>query len=127
MNKNKQFSIKQRVKSFSYAIQGLRTMFMSEHNARVHLFFSILAIIFGLYLRIDRVEWLFVGLAITLVFCMELMNSAIEYLADTVTKDIDPGIKKAKDLAAAGVLIAAIFAVSVGLVVFIPKVSDLLI
>lgn len=127
MNKNKQFSIKQRVKSFSYAIQGFKTLFQSEHNARIHAVFTLVVVVLGVFFEINRVEWLFVFLAIAFVFAMELMNSAIEYLADTVTKEINPGIKKAKDLAAAGVLMAAIFAVSVGLVVFIPKVSDLLI
>ncbi|MGB0404193.1 MAG: diacylglycerol kinase family protein [Salibacteraceae bacterium] len=122
MNNNKGFSLIERMKSFKYAFQGFKTLFTAEHNARVHLFFGVLAIIFGVYFNLDRGEWLFVLLAIVLVFAMELMNSAIEYLADTITKEINPGIKKAKDLAAASVLMSALFAVAVGLVVFVPKV-----
>ncbi|MDD3789612.1 MAG: diacylglycerol kinase family protein [Petrimonas sp.] len=115
--------LKNRLKSFVYAFQGIKTMFRETPNALIHLILTILAITLGFILRISTGEWLAVCIVIGLVFAAEAINTAVEKLADyACEKQPDPTIKKVKDLAAAGVLFAALAALAVGIVVFLPKI-----
>lgn len=116
------FSLKQRIKSFSYAFNGLRLLILHEHNARIHAVAAIGAIAMGWYYQIAVYEWIAIIFAIALVVAFEIVNSAIEKLADVVSPHYQPGIKKVKDLAAAAVLVAAIAAFVIGLIIFIPKI-----
>lgn len=120
MNKGK-FSIIDRIKSFKYAFNGLKLFFIHDHNGRVHLFAAIVAIGMSFYLEISGLEWIAILSVISAVFVAEILNSAIEKLADVVSPDYYPKIKVVKDLAAAAVLVAAFLAVAVGAIVFIPK------
>lgn len=121
MDEPKRFSIIARIKSFKYAFAGLKHFFIHEHNGRIHLFAAILTISLSFYLRISRLEWIVILLVITAVFTAEILNSAIEKLADVVSPAIHPKIKIVKDLAAGAVLVSAIFALVVGAMVFLPK------
>lgn len=114
------------IASIQYAVQGLRTVFTQEANFRIHLIIMLLVIALGLMLAISAVEWTIITLSAGLVISMECINSALEYLADFVSSDIHPQIKKVKDAAAAAVLVTAISAAAVGLFIFIPKISNLL-
>lgn len=96
-----------------------------EHNARIHLVAAICAVIASIVFEISAFEWIAVMVAIGLVFALELMNSAIESIADFVAPEKNEKIKKIKDLSAAGVLISAITALIVGLIVFLPKILGL--
>lgn len=117
--KKKPFSVKERIHSFKYAFNGLYLMLRNEHNAWVHCLAAVVAITGGWLLEISRVEWLFVAGAICLVFALEMVNTAIEYLCAAVTKEENPHIKKAKDVAAGAVLVGAVFALVVaGSIVF---------
>ena len=71
-------------------------------------------------LDVNRQDWLWLVLAITLVWISEAINTAIEYLCDVVSSEFSHSAKLAKDIAAAAVLIAAIAAVIIGVIVFIP-------
>jgi diacylglycerol kinase len=112
--------------SFKNAIQGLRHLLVSEKNARFHLFASIVVITVGILLRITIGDWLWVCLAIFLVWITELSNTAIEKICDLVDPDFNPLIKISKDLSAAAVLLAAVFSVLVGIAVFLPRLLDFL-
>lgn len=118
MNKKK-FSIKERIRSFGFAYNGIKRLIVEEHNARIHVLGAIVAIILGIVLEITVAEWLWVALAIALVFITEMINTAIEAICDEVTKERRPTIKKAKDVAAGAVLVAAMFAVAVAVWIFI--------
>jgi diacylglycerol kinase len=120
--KKKSFSIRERIKSFSYAFDGIKTLFIEEHNARIHFFLSIVVILLGFFYKIDTYEWVAILLCMGLVFALEAINSSIENLADFCTKEKDPLIKKSKDLAAAAVLIAAIISLFIAGIIFIPKI-----
>lgn len=74
-------------------------------------------------LHISAGEWLWIVLAIGIVWYSEAVNTAIERLADAVTLEHDPKIKIAKDCAAAGVLIASMIALAIGLIIFVPRIS----
>lgn len=124
---NKKFSLRKRLKSFSFAFNGLRVLFKEEHNARIHFAAAVVAIVAGIIFRITAFEWLVLVFVIGLVLALEAINSAIENLADFVSPQKHDQIKKVKDLAAAGVLIAAATALIAGLVIFLPKIQALLI
>lgn len=126
MDPKEKFSFKKRIKSFAYAFNGLWILIRDEHNARIHLFIAILTIFAGFYFSISYIEWLILLLTIGFVFVAEFFNSAIEALADKISEEEDPNIKKSKDLAAGGVLFAAIISVIVGLIIFGPKILDLI-
>ena len=121
----KRFSIKARARSFSYAGKGIATLLREEHNARIHLVAAVVAVAAGILLEISAAEWAVVALCIGSVTA-EAINSAIEALCDRVSPGFDPMIGKAKDLAAAGVLLTAAGAAAAGLLIFIPKIASLL-
>ncbi|WP_421943434.1 diacylglycerol kinase family protein [Pedobacter sp.] len=118
---DKKFSLKDRIKSFGYAFNGLKLFFYTEHNARIHLLAAILALGFSFWLKISPSEWIAIIGVIFLVFIAEIFNSSIEKLADVVSPEINPKIKIVKDLAAGAVLLTALFAVIVGVIIFYPR------
>ena len=120
------FSIIERLQSFKHAFNGLKLMLKDEHNFRVHLFAAIGALVLGFVLKISSLEWgVLIGI-IGAVFTAEIFNSSLENLADAVTKEHNEAIKKAKDLAAAAVLVMALSAFVIGCVIFAPKIIDAL-
>ena len=125
MKKQEKFSIAKRLKSFTYAFNGLKVLFQEEHNSRIHLFATICVIIAGVLLKLAVLEWVAVAFAVGLVFSGEIFNSAVEDLSDVVCPERDDRIKKVKDLAAAAVLVNAITAAAIGLLVFVPKIIQL--
>ncbi len=110
------------MKSFAHAFRGLAVLFGTQRNARIHAAALVLVVVAGVALRISAGEWCAVGLAAGLVLAAEALNTALEFLADAVHPGRDPLVGKAKDLAAGGVLLAAIAAAAVGAIVFAPKV-----
>ena len=125
MKSSNPFSISQRLKSFKYAFAGLRTLFTEEHNARIHLLAAVIALTVGFVLKISASEWIFLVGAISLVFICELFNTSLEALADFVSPEKHPQIKKVKDLAAAAVLTSALTALITGIIIFLPKIINL--
>jgi diacylglycerol kinase len=109
------------LKSFSFAFKGIYLLFKYENNARVHLLASIFVIIAGFLVDLDKGEWLWIILAITLVWVSEAFNTAIEKIIDLYSPDFNPRAGTVKDLAAGAVLMTAIFAIIVGAIIFIPK------
>ena len=110
-----------RIKSFIYAIQGIKTALKSEVNLKIHLSVALLVLICGFLFQISITEWLIILLCFGLVISMEIMNTAIETLVDLVSPNKHSLAGKAKDLAAGAVLITAIFAALCGLIIFVPK------
>jgi diacylglycerol kinase (ATP) len=122
---NNKFTIRDRLKSFRFAFNGIRILLIHEHNAWVHLFATICVILAGFLLKISILEWVTIVIVIGFVIALEAINSSIEKLSDFVSPEKHNQIKIVKDLSAAGVLISAITAVIVGLLVFIPKIFAL--
>ncbi|MCZ8292708.1 MAG: diacylglycerol kinase family protein [Hylemonella sp.] len=114
------FSFTARLHSFRYALAGLRTLLLTQHNAWLHAAATVVVVVAGLVLGLSRTEWCWLVLAMTLVWMAEALNTALEFLADAVTQEFHPLILQAKDVAAAAVLIAAIGALVIGLLVFGP-------
>jgi diacylglycerol kinase (ATP) len=114
------FSIGARIKSFRYAFDGIASMVKNEHNSRIHIIAAILVILLGIISRISPGEWIALIIVMGLVFITELINSAIEDLADLVDSNENKAIKQIKDYAAASVLIASLIAIITGALIFIP-------
>lgn len=112
-------------RSFGYAATGLGFILRSQPNFGVHLLAAGSALALALALRLPAFELAILALAIGLVLALEAMNSALEVLADVVSPAHHPGVKNAKDAAAAGVLLAAAAALAVGVVLFVPRLLDL--
>lgn len=123
--KDQKFSIKKRIKSFSYAWDGIKTLFAEEHNARIHLAVTLVVITLGLAFEISSSEWIVICLIVGLVFACEILNSAIENICDLVSPNYNEYVKKAKDLGAAATLVSAIVAIIIGLFIFAPKFYNL--
>ena len=114
------FSLGARARSFVYAGRGLAHLFATQHNAWIHLFAAAVVVASGCYFDLSRWEWAWLVLAIGLVLAAEAMNTAIEALADAVAPEFDAGVGRAKDVAAAAVLILSITAAILGGLVFLP-------
>ena len=110
--------LQRRLRSFLHAFRGLTVLVLTQSNARLHLLATVVVVIAGCRFHVSAGEWLWLGLALTLVWIAEAFNSALEHLADRVTRECDPMIRDVKDLAASAVLIAATFAIGVAVYVF---------
>jgi diacylglycerol kinase len=126
MKKAKRFSFRERGKSFSHAWRGIISLVKTEHNARIHLAAIIVAASLGAWLKIRPEEWIAIVLVTGLVLVTELLNSAIEKLADMVEPDWNIKIGIIKDYSAGAVLVAAIVSVVTGGVIFIPRIFELI-
>ncbi len=123
VNNMPKFSIKDRIKSFGYAFNGIVTLLKNEHNAWIHVFAVLLTTSAGFYFKITSIEWIILILCFGLVLAAEAFNSSIEALANKVEPNKDPLIKNTKDLAAGAVLILSIASLIIGLIIFIPYFS----
>jgi len=112
-------------KSFGYALSGL-VFFWQERNIKIHIFVALLVVFFGFYFSIKLSEWLAIIFAISLVLAMEMINTAIEELADFSCSVKNGQIMKIKDLAAGAVLVCAVSAIIIGLIVFLPYFAKIL-
>jgi len=121
---NEKFSVAKRIRSFGFAFEGIKTLFKEEHNSWIHLTATIAVIVFGFVVDITLSDWILLAIAIGFVFSMEIMNSAIENIADFISPEKNEAIKKIKDLAAAGVLVSAITSIVIGCIIFIPKIIE---
>ncbi len=108
------------IKALRDALRGLGFLLATQRNARVHAVMTVLVAVMGWFLKIDRRDGCWLVLAIALVWMAEAFNTAIERLADRVTRERDPLIGQAKDLAAGAVLCAAVGAIILGLLVLGP-------
>lgn len=117
--------IKKRLKSFVYAYQGIRDLFTYQPNIFIHFFMGSAVIVMGIYFSISTIEWCLLIFSITLVFMSEAFNTALEYLTDLTCPEYHPLAGRAKDVAAAAVLIAAFGTAVIGLIIFLPKIYHL--
>jgi diacylglycerol kinase len=113
------------LKSFEFALNGLKGIIIQERNFKIQLFAGILAVILGLLLKLNSAEWLDLVIVITLVLILELVNTSIEEMVDLVSPQFQEKAKVAKDVAAATVLVASFGSVVIGAFLFIPKIMNL--
>lgn len=120
------FSFKRLKSAFKYAFKGLGKVYKNEDNMKIHVVVTILVIICGFLFKVSSLEWIILIFAIGLVIGAEVLNTCIENLVDLVTKDFNKYAENAKDTAAAHTLVLSITAAIIGLIVFIPKLIDVI-
>ena len=118
-------SIKRLFKSFRYAVRGMMKTLREEQNLHIQSAAAIFVVIMGAYFGLTRIEWIALILVIGLVIIMEVVNSAIERVTDVLKPRLNTYVKEIKDIMAAAVMLASIIAVLVGLIVFIPYISNI--
>ncbi len=115
-----------RIKSANNAWRGISIFFKTTHNAWLQVFFAILAIYLGFILQISNTEWLVIILTIGLVFITEAINTSIEIDINLTSPEFHPYARDTKDVAAGAVLIAVILSIIVAILVFLPKIINML-
>ena len=114
------------LKSFKVAFEGLKDALLHERNFRIQVVVFLFVIIAGFLIQISRIEWLIILLCAAIVLSAEIFNSAIEKLCNHVTPEIHPLIKKIKDFSAAAVLLTTILSFIIGVIIFLPKIMQLI-
>ena len=109
------------VQSFRYALEGLQYVLVTERNVRVHLVIALAVVLLSTWLGLSTVEWVLIIVAIALVFAGEMLNTVVELSIDMITTQPSPLAKRAKDVAAGAVLVAALAAAAIGFLILGPK------
>jgi len=119
--KSQDFSIRGRIRSFRFAWEGIASFFLAEHNAWLHFMATVAVFTLSALVGVTKNELLALVFAIGFVWVSEMFNTCIERIMDFVSEQRHPDIKFIKDLASGAVLVAAITAVAIGGIIFIPK------
>lgn len=109
-----------RLKSFKFAIKGAYKLVTTEHSIMVQFSLGILITIAGFYFEISKTDWLFQTLAIGLVLSIEGLNTAVEKIADFIHPEFHSRIGFIKDIAAGAVFFAALTAIIIGCIIYVP-------
>ena len=105
--------------SFKFASRGIAYVFKTQRNFRIQLTLLLLAGIIGLLLHISSIHWIMLFIISCLVLTLEIVNTAIENIIDMITEEYNERAEKAKDAAAGAVLVASIFSVIIGFIIFL--------
>jgi diacylglycerol kinase (ATP) len=112
-------------RSFGFAVEGVLTIVRTQPNFWVHLFAGCLAAALGIVLRLSPAELALIVLTIALVLVAESINTVVETICDLVSPGYHPLVKRAKDVSAGAVLIAAVAALGVAVLLFGPRLASL--
>lgn len=110
-----------RLKSMAFAFNGAIKLITTEHSIMVQFTIAIMVVVLGFYFKITSTEWLFQTLAIGLVMSVEGLNTAVEKISDFIHPEYHEKIGFIKDIAAGAVFFAALTAITIGLIIYIPK------
>lgn len=106
--------------NFVYAFRGVLFLIKTERNATLYLIAMAVVGVLGFRVHLNATEWIAVVFAMSLVWMAEALNTAVELLADEISEEKRERLGRAKDVAAGGVLLAALGALVVGVIVFVP-------
>ncbi len=115
-----EYDMRQFLKSIACAVNGFTRMF-TERNFIIHIVAAVAALLLCIVLQVTTIEFCIVIICIALVAGFEMMNTAIEKLANLVHPGYSEKIKIIKDISAAAVLLAAITSIVIGIIIFLPK------
>lgn len=108
------------------SINGIKYTYVSGKNFKIQLFFAIIATIAGIIFKISLLEWSIITILVFLVLFAEMINTVIETIVNMITNEYNEKAKIAKDVSAGAVTICAICSVIVGLIIFIPKLLEII-
>lgn len=110
--------------SFRWAVCGLADAWQNERNMKIHSVATFLVLVAGLWLRLERLEWLFILSAVFLVVTMEMLNTSLERVVDLFTREYHPLAGAAKNAAAGAALLASLYALLVAVFIFLPRLAE---
>lgn len=111
---------------FLNAFRGWYVFAKSTRHLFIHIISALVVLVFGFYFHISSLEWIALIFAIGFVFVTEALNTAIEIDIDLTSPEYHPYARDTKDVAAGAVLISVFVAVIVGLIIFLPKIFNML-
>ena len=114
------FSFKKLIKSFGYAIEGLKIA-LQEQTFRIFCFIAIFVVVLMFLLEVSFYEKLILIFTITFLLAIELVNSRIEKIVDIFQPNYDQGAKTIKDVTAGAVFLASLGALIIGILIFLPR------
>lgn len=114
--------LQKQARSFRNAFRGIVVAIQQETHCKIHLLATITVIVLGILLHIALNEWIVIFICIAMVWCLELINTAIENIVDMVSPERQERARNIKDIAAGAVLFAAICSVIIACLIFIPKI-----
>ncbi|MCI6266175.1 MAG: diacylglycerol kinase family protein [Erysipelotrichaceae bacterium] len=112
--------------SVGHAVDGIEYVANHERNFRIEIFIAIFVTVMSFFLNVSILEWCLLILVIGIILALEMVNTAMERCVDLVTKDYKELAKIAKDVAAGAVLIMSMFSVILGILIFLPKMLELI-
>ncbi|MDQ3535791.1 MAG: diacylglycerol kinase family protein [Bacteroidota bacterium] len=115
-------SLRKCITSFTFAKKGLTHVVLNENNFNYHIIATFIVLVIAYILNLNNYEWIILILIIGMVYIAEVFNTAIEKLVDLLSPQYNPKAGLIKDIAAGGVLVASIFAVITGLILFLGKI-----
>jgi undecaprenol kinase len=113
------------LQKLNFALSGIGFLVRNERHFQYHLISAFSVLVLGVFFSLTQWEWLFVLSALFLVLLTEAFNTAIEKVCDEVTLEHKESIKRIKDISAGAVLLAAIYSLVIGSIIFLPKVTSL--
>ncbi|OGI64770.1 hypothetical protein A3H53_00490 [Candidatus Nomurabacteria bacterium RIFCSPLOWO2_02_FULL_40_10] len=111
---------------FRNAFRGLYVVSKTTRHLFIHVISALVVVVFGFYFKVSSLEWVVLVFAIGFVLVAEVFNTAIEIDIDLTSPEYHPFARDTKDVAAAAVLLSAFVAVVVGLIIFLPKILNLI-
>ena len=114
------------IDSMNHAIDGINYTIDHERNFKTEMIIAMLVIVACFFFKVSKIEWLILLITTSSVLVLELVNTSIERCVDLVTKDYKELAKHAKDVSAGAVLLASLFSVCVGIIIFLPKILEMI-
>lgn len=114
------------ITSVKDCINGLNFIIISEHNFKREIVLAIIALIASYILKVSKIEFIIILLVIALVIVSEIFNTAIEKTVDLCTREYNEVARIAKDVSAFAVFTMCFFALIIGLIIFLPKIINLI-
>ena len=124
--KKKQFGFKRILSSIKNSWNGLKSAYKNEQSVYIHLVCTVILLLLSFLLEISLTQWLIIIAIIGLTLVVELLNTAIESTVDLVTEEFHPLAKVAKDTASAAEFVLSVTSAIIALMIFVPKLIDLL-
>lgn len=114
--------VRGRMRSLKFALKGVWLLISTEHSIMVQLFIAVCVTLAGWYYGLSALEWMLQVLAIGMVLVAESINTVVEKLCDFIHKDYHKKIEFIKDISAGAVTFAAVSAIIIGLIIYLPKI-----
>ncbi len=107
------------IKSFRYAVKGLKTVWREEQNFKIEVFVAFVVVFYSFYFSFTFAETVFCIIAVVMVLVAEIINTIVEDICNKIELNQDPIIMKIKDMSAAFVLLTVLGSVAIGVLVLV--------